>query len=264
MLIVGFVLLLAAGGMVWVLFNEKKKMALMESTETNTVDYLKELAKSMGEGVGSGALDYLTEVKGQVVCDRPLISELNETECVYYSMSVERKYEETYYEENEDGQRERRTRTSSDTVASNRRNARFMVEDATGRILVVPDGAKFIAEKVLSRFEPASGRSGQEIRFGSFAFTPRYQEGDRRTLGYQFEEEAIPTGRNIYIHGRATDKQGELCIESPAEKGQFIISVKSEEELARQGKSLSTGMTVGAVIAAIAGVICIVMGLIKG
>jgi hypothetical protein len=260
MLIVGIVLLLAAGGMVWMSFNEKKKMAMMESTETNTVDYLKELAQSMGEGVGSGALDYLTEVKGQVVCDRPLISELNETECVYYSMSVKRKYEETYYEENEDGQRERRTRTGSDTVASNRRNARFMVEDATGRIQVVPDGAKFIAEKVLSRFEPGSGG---EIRFGSFAFTPHFQEGDRRTLGYQFEEEAIPVGRNIYIHGRATDKQGELCIESPAEKGQFIISVKSEEELARKGKSMAIGMTVGAVIAAIAGVVLIIMGVMK-
>jgi len=263
MLIVGIVLLAAAGGLIWMSFNEKKKMAMMESTQTNTVDYLKELARSMGEGVGSGALDYLTEVKGRVVCDRPLVSELNETECVYYSMSVERKYEETYYTEDEDGRRERRTRTGSETVASNRRNARFEVEDATGRIQIVTDGANFIAEKVLSRFEPASS-SGREIRFGSFAFTPHFREGDRRTLGYQFEEEAIPVGRNIYIHGRATDKQGQLCIESPVEKGQFIISVKGEEELARQGKTKTTLMTVGAVVAAIAGVVCIIMGFVKG
>ncbi len=264
MLIVGFVLLIAAGGMIWVSFNEKKKMAMMESTETNTVEHLQALAQSMGEGVGTGALDYPTEVKGQVLTDRPLISELNETECVYYSMRVKRKYEETYYEENEDGQRERRTRTGSDTVSDNRRHVRFMLEDATGRIQVVPDGAKFIAEKVLSRFEPSSGRSGREIRFGSFAFTPHFREGDRRTLGYQFEEEAIPIGRNIYIHGRATDKQGELCLESPTEKGQFIISVKSEEELARKGKSTATGMMVGAVIAAIVGVVLIIMGFIQG
>ncbi len=260
MLIVGIVLILAAGVMVWVVFNEKKKMSMMESTETNTVEHLQALAQSMAEGVGSGSLDYLTEVKGQVVSDRPLISELSETECVYYSMSVKRKYEETYYEENEDGERERRTRTSSEAVSSNRRHARFMVEDATGRIQIVPDGAKFIAEKVLSRFEPGSGG---EIRFGSFSFTPHFGEGDRRTLGYQYEEEAIPVGRNTYVHGRATDKQGELCIESPAEKGQFIISVKSEEELARKGKSTVTGMTVGAVIAAIAGVVLIVMELMK-
>jgi len=264
MLIVGIVLLAAAGGMLWVSFNEKKKMAMMESTKTNTVEFLQSLAQSMDEGVGSGALDYLTEVKGRVVCDRPLVSELNETECVYYSMSVQRKYEETYYTEDEDGRRERRTRTGSETVASNRRDVRFMVEDATGRIQVVTDGADFIAEKVLSRFEPASAHSGREIRFGSFAFTPRFREGDRRTLGYQFEEKAIPIGRNIYIHGRATDKQGQLCIESPAEKGQFIISVKSEEELARKGKSMATGMTIGAVVAAVAGIVCIIMGFIKG
>ncbi len=264
MLIFGVVLLVAAGGMLWMSSNAKKKMAMMESTETNTVEHLQALSQSMSEGVGEGQLDFATEVKGRVVCDQPLVSELNETECVYYSMQVERKYEETYYEEDEEGRRERRTRTSSETVASNRRHARFMVEDATGRIEVVPDGAKFVAEKVLSRFESSSGESGREIRFGNFTFTPHFREGDRRTLGYQFEEEAIPVGRNIYIHGRATDKQGQLCIESPAESGQYIISVKSEEELARSGKSTATGMTIGAVIAAAAGVILIVLELVKG
>ena len=264
MLIFGVVLIIAAGGMLWVSSNAKKKMAMMEATETNTVEHLQALSQSMSEGVGEGQLDFGTEVKGRVVCDQPLISELNQTECVYYSMRVERKYEETYYEEDEEGRRERRTRTGSESVSSNRRHARFIVEDATGGIQVVPDGANFVAEKVLSRFEPSSGRSGREIRFGSFAFTPHFSEGDRRTLGYQFEEEAIPVGRNIYIHGRATDKQGQLCIESPVEKGQYIISVKSEEELARSGKSTATGMTVGAAIAAVAGVILIILGFIKG
>ncbi len=262
MWIAGLILIAISAVLVYLYRSQKSRLGVMQSTQTSQVQMLRELAQSMREGVGEGSLAYLTEVKGKVVCDEPLQSELGGVECVYYSMRIEREYEETYYENDQQGRRQRRTRTGSDTVAENQRSTPFLVDDTTGQIQIDPGGAEFVAEKVVSRFEPGGDSSGGEIRLGSFSLSLPSLSGDRRTLGYRFEEEAIPLGRNIYVLGEAVELNGELRLKQPGE-GQFIISLKGEEELMRDSQSSATWLLVGSIACVLIGVGLLVAGLLQ-
>jgi hypothetical protein len=87
--------------------------------------------------------------------------------------------------------------------------------------------------------------------------------GGRRTLGYKYEEQIVPVGKPIYVLGEASDAGGQLAIRKPTKKGtSFIVSLKSEEELTRSAAGTATGLTVGAAIAAVAGVIVALLDLL--
>jgi hypothetical protein len=266
MWIFGIVLLLVGGGLYFGGTLKKKKLDALQSTESASVKFLQTLAADMGESVGAGSFTYKATTKGKVVCDDPLTSELGQTACVHYDAKVERRYEETYYEQNSQGERERRTRTGSETVSGNKRSAPFYLDDGDGKIKVNPEGAEIVCEKVVSRYEPAQSMSGSSFRLGAFRLdlsTP-FSSGDRKTLGYNFEEKAIPVGAEVFVLGEVTDRHGELCIQRPTEKkDKFIISTKGQEALVRGLESEIKGMTIGGIACGVIGVILIIVGLIS-
>jgi len=207
----------------FVYISLRRKLELLTETQTRNVKSLAALEKK------DSHKPQLTEVKGTIICDNPLISELSQTACIYYNMQVVREYEETYHEKDSDGVTQQKTRTSTQTVASNERSTPFFVEDATGKIRVEPSGAKMIAEKVLSRYEKSDNR----LRIGNFIISPDFHREGQRVLGYRFEEHVIPLDRTIYVLGAVTESRNELCIVAPEERGKFIISLKGEAELTR-------------------------------
>ena len=227
-----------------------------------TAKALTDSASDVAREIGPGSFNQITEVKGKSVCDAPITSELAQKECVYYSMRITREYEEDYWDTDSQGRRTRRTRRSSDTVASNVRSTPFYVEDATGKIKVNPDGCVAVSEKALSKFERGERRTGRQ-KIGAFSIdfggiSPL--SGGRRTIGYRYEEDIIPLGRDLYVLGEATDKSGEVQIVKPGDKKKkFIVSLKSEEELIKSTKSASTGLMIGATVSAVAGAVVIVL-----
>ncbi|HEQ71669.1 MAG TPA: E3 ubiquitin ligase, partial [Spirochaetia bacterium] len=97
----------------------------------------------------------------------------------------------------------------------------------------------------------------------SFALSGLTMGAGTRTLGYRYEEEAIPVGKNLYVLGEAVDAGGELAIQKPADKkAKFIISVKSEEELVRKAQSSMTALWVIGAICGAAGVTVTVLSLL--
>lgn len=56
-------------------------------------------------------------------------------------------------------------------VAGNTRSVPFAVQDATGQIPVEPDGAHFVAEKVLWRFAQNSGHHSGVLRMGQWSLS---------------------------------------------------------------------------------------------
>jgi hypothetical protein len=256
--IIGAVLVLGALGLFLGSGSQKKKLLQIQGTETSTAKQLADLAADVGKEIGAGSFNQVSEVKGTIECARPLSSELSGTSCVYYSMSVTREYEETYWETDSQGNRQRRTRRGSESVASNSRSCAFEVRDATGTITVEPDGAKFVDEKVFSQFDAGAGGS---LSFGSFRFTVgSLLMGDRRTIGFRLEESAIPVGRQVYVLGEAVDTDGRLRIQKPAKKGAaFMVSLKSEEQLVKGAKGLSSGLRIAGIVAAAAGAVIIVL-----
>ena len=87
--------------------------------------------------------------------------------------------------------------------------------------------------------------------------------GGRRTLGYQFTERILPLNRRLYVLGAASDSSGELVIQKPREKGQFIISLKSEEELLKSSKSGMTWSLVGSIACFVIGIGCIILDVLN-
>jgi hypothetical protein len=262
LIIVGAVLVLAAVGMFFGSRGQARKLEQIRSVQTSTAAELADLAGSVGKEIGAGSFNQISEVKGTVECANPLVSELSQTQCVYYRMSVTREYEETYWETDDQGNRTQRTRRGSENVAGNTRSCAFMVRDATGTISVEPDGASFVDEKVFSQFEQ-SGDRGPARMFGSFNFDPGFysQASGRRTLGYKLEESAIPLGRPLYVLGEAVDSDGRLRIRKPDKKGAaFIVSLKSEEQLEKGAKSAAGGLKIAAIVCAVLGVAGVVLG----
>jgi hypothetical protein len=261
-IIIGAVLVLAAAGMILGSRGQERKLAQIKGVETSTAAELTELSASVAKEIGAGSFNQIVEVKGAIECSSPLISELSQTKCVYYRMSVTREYEETYWETDDKGNRTQRTRRGSESVAGNTRSVPFLVRDASGAIAVEPDGASFVDEKVFSQFEQGSGQ-GPARMFGSFSFDPGFfgQTAGRRTLGYKLEESAISIGRAVYVLGEAVDSDGRLRIRKPDKKGAaFIVSLKSEEQLVQGAKSAAKGLKIAAIVAASLGVAGIVLG----
>jgi hypothetical protein len=239
-----------------------EKIFQMKAAQTYKVSELNQEAKDVAEGLGeTGSYNKIVEVKGRSICDNPLTSELTQKKCVHYVYSITRKWEETYWDTDEHGHRQQKTREGSDTVAQNERSVPFYVQDSTGKIKVNSEGAEMIREKVYSQFQPGE-IGGTTIRIGHFSFSiPSITVGgNRRTIGYEYEESIVPVDRDIYVLGEAADTSGEVTLQKPGDKKKkFIISIKSEEELLRGLKGAKTAMLIGSVISGIAGVVVLVL-----
>jgi hypothetical protein len=264
-IIIGAFMALAGVGLYFGSQWQKRKLDAIQGTETSTAAELAETADSVAKEIGRGSFNQIAEVKGTIECDQPMESELSQTECIHYTMKVTREYEETYWDTDDKGNRRQKTRRGSETVADNTRSVAFFLRDSTGRIEVDPNGAALDTEKVFSEFQPGENQSNG-FQFGKFNFNPAAfaaLAGSKRTLGYRFEESAIPVGRSAYVLGEAVDSDGRLRIRKPEKKGaSFIISLKSEEQLVRGARSSAKGMLIAAVIAAILGVAGLVAGIV--
>jgi hypothetical protein len=252
MIIAAAVLFVASVVLYLIAASQGRKLAAMRGTQTSQAADLQQLAASVGKEIGAGAFAEATEVKGTVRCAQPLVSELAEVPCVYFAMKVTREYEETRWETDSNGNRQQRTARGSQVMAQNTRSVPFEVEDESGRIGVEPQGASFVAEKVLSRFDAGEAQMAG-LRVGRWAVSLGGLGEGRRTLGYRYEELAIPVDRPVYVLGEAADEGGTLRMRKAGAKGpgggRFIISVKSEEELTRGASRTAMVLRVTAIAA---------------
>jgi len=194
-------------------FRERRKAALIGRVPTS--------AAAAVAGMRPGQL---VEVAGTLRCAKPLKSELAGHPCAYFQARVERSYEH----DEQDANGGWRTEERSEALASAVRATPFFVEDGTGRVRVMPDGAEVDAQRVFDRFEerPPGGR----IRFGGAVVDVNY---GGRTLGYRYREEILPIDAPVYVLGTVEDGGG---IARPAQGTRgagFIISYRSEEALSR-------------------------------
>ncbi len=172
-------------------------------------------------------------VRGKIRVDEPLRSELTQQECVHYTMTVTREFEETIASRTSRGS-STRTKRGSESVASNTRSIPFRVEDESGSIAVDPHGAKIDAVEVLDDFRPGEYRQGVTT-YGGVSLAPRFRQGlgGRRTLGYRYSESVLPVNTTVLVVGAANDTTGEVTLRQPVDSGKkLIISSKTFEALA--------------------------------
>jgi hypothetical protein len=177
-------------------------------------------------------------------------------------MNVEERYEEQYEERDANGNTALKTRTGSNSVASNSRSVRFHVEDESGRILIDTEKAEIHPRQTMDRYEPFhAGRA--DLSIGAFSLSVGAPRSGRTVLGHNYSESVLPLNQRVYIIGEACDPDGELVIRNPREKGKpFIVSLKSEEEIVSSKESGVTGYLWGAIAAFVIGAALVVVGLI--
>ncbi len=270
LMIIGVIGLVGGGLLLWGRKSAQEKVAQLKTATPRTVAELQEMANEIAKDLGPGSYNEFVEVRGTIECSNPLVSELSGTECVYYRMSVDRKYEEEYEEYDEQEERTViRTRRSTENVANNTRSVPFLVRDDTGALEVLPDAADVDAEKVLDTFEPENQLmgGGMALTFGNFSMTMGGGRGwgaGTRTLGYELEEWVLPLGRQVYILGEASDSEGRLAIHKPSDKRKkFIITTRSKQALMQATEKKANLFFYGAIAAFVIGAGLVVGGLVQ-
>ncbi|MFL5801115.1 MAG: E3 ubiquitin ligase family protein [Roseiflexaceae bacterium] len=249
MFIVGILLLIAAAVCFFIARSQSGKLQAMNATDTYSAQLLHDLHAQVTSSLGADALAQPCEVEGVIECDAPLTTSLSRTVCVAYTRTVTREYEEDITETDSQGKTQTRTQRGSETVESEERHTNFWVRDATGRTQVDPEGADLDLVETSNHYDPAASPG----------------RGRARTLGQRSVEQALPIGTRVYVLGCAVDQQGQPTIaRSPRDpKARFIISRKSERELAQSAASWSRNLYYAAVGSGVVGLVLLVIGLVR-
>ena len=233
MVIIGCILIIIGGILFFVQKNQKTRAFSIKSARSATAAELIATAREIAQEIGGGNWRDYVKVRGAVQSDHPLMSDLKQTPCVYYTTKVVREYEETVTEKDANGNSVQKTQRGSETVSSNQQSCPFQLLDATGQITVNLDDAAIETVSVLNQFQPGEAPGGM-LSFGQFslALNSFQSHSPRRTLGYRYTESVLPIDRNVLVVGMVSDSAGAPEICKPLEKGQkFIVSLKSDEEL---------------------------------
>lgn len=177
----------------------------------------------------SGVFIGLVELSGTAESSSPLLSYLAEIPCVSFRWSVEEHWSRMVTEHYTDAKGRRRTRRRRKsgwrTVADGGQYQPFYLKDDCGVILVRPQGAKVedhcVFEETCSTCDPLYYQKGP-------AWAVSHSDHRRR-----FSEHAIPLHSNLYIIGRARERQDVVAPEIAADESapMFLISMRSEQQI---------------------------------
>ena len=257
----GIILLVVAAGAFFLARSQRARQRAFAGTERSGCGDLAQLAQSVSAEVGAGSFRQACEIggKAQPGPGGPLTAPISGQPCVWYRATVtHRSWRNVKTGSGEHRRTERRE--ENDVVSDEMSQAPLLVDDGSGQVLVDPRGADVDHPEVsFDRFEPHTGGEQGGTEISAFGITVR-TGSDGGTLGFHRREQIIRPGRVLYVLGEVRDASGTLELGKPSEKGRFVISSRTEEELTSSaGKTATIAQTVAAV-AGVAGVALIVIG----
>lgn len=230
--LLGIVLAPSAAFLFWGWHASRRDMSLMRATETTPAAEVAKLAP------GS-----LVEVKGHLRCPEPLTGDLSKRPCAHFVASIERDYEILEYDPSRKASY-RVKRTACELA--NEMCAPFEIEDASGRVRVLPEGAIIEGVAAVDRHESHAAEAERP---------QAAKPGEELTLARRYKEMHLPLDKEIYVLG-VVGEGGSICApRNGAKRQRFLISVNTEEartmELGNRGKwmlGLGLACLVGAVV----------------
>ena len=182
----------------------------------------KRLSEALPTSRALGVFIGLVEIKGAAECDRPLTSRLADAICVHYEWSVEEQWERE--ERDSDG----KSKTSSGWTNVGKGNATvpsFYVKDATGAILVHPQGADMDPATILNR----TCRPDDPLYYGKGPHADIADSTGRR----RFVEKAIRLHGPAYVIGKARARKDIVAAEIAQDENAalFLVSGRSESDV---------------------------------
>ncbi len=250
MIIAGIIFLVVAVICFFVARSNANSLAEMNATDTYTAQLLGEVYKKVADSIGADALAQPCEVAGSIECSTPLTAPISKNPCVAYSYTQTREYEERVTKTNDAGKQETTVERRSEQLKSEERRVNFYVRDATGRTLVLPEGAELDLAESGNRFDTVQ----------------QPWSGLTHPLGLRHVEQSLAPGTSVYILGCVVDHKGIPAItRHPTDANhRFMVSRRSERELADSAAAWARYMNYAAIGAGVLGLILTVLGLIVG
>ena len=213
----------------------------------------KRLLQNLPTSKTTGVFIGLVELKGTAESEAPLRSHLAEIDCVHHHWSVQEHWSRTVTESytDSDGKSQTRTRHESGwkTVDSGGGTSPFYLQDDVGAVLVRPDGAKLEPAPV---FNQTCNRS-DPLYYAKGPATSIMDSDHRR----RFTESAIPLHHDVYVVGRAREREDMVAPEIAADTNaaMFLISTKSEDQVTSGFAFSAWGWTLFGLILTVASLI---------
>jgi hypothetical protein len=239
MIIAGAILLGLALGAFFVERSQRKRLGLLESTDTVACNAAVE--GQVCEVVG----------RAQPYEGKPLTAPASGRPCVWYRHQVTQHWEE--WDRDSDGDRVRRDRsrviedkTSIDEV--------FVLRDDAGQIFVNPQDAD--VDKPVKSF--SERRDVNNFRGGALDVLVSALD-HKMDEELEVEEWIIAPDEELYVRGKPFKAEIGLVMVNP-DDGHYLISTRSEEQLAGAAKKWQLAAMIVGAIAAVAGVALLVAG----
>lgn len=178
-----------------------------------------------------------------------LRSPVTERECAWYQLTIS----ERIREQSDDS-----TSESEKVVSQESSVDPILVADDSGTMFIEPDRASVDRGlETHNRLGPPPTAATSQVSFGKFTINLSNTNG---VIGIRTREVIIPIGAEVYVLGGAYDRDGNGIIAAPRD-GQFIISLRSAEELAKHARrnalllsGLAGAITVVGVLFVVAGI----------
>lgn len=255
MLIAGVVLLVLAVGAFVIARVQRAAARRATATETLGCGDLASLSADVAAEVGAGSFRQRCEVVGAAEPgpDGVLLAPESGLEAVWTRTKLVHEFWEMQ-EREVDGHRRRERREREEVVSDLSSQTPFVVDDGSGTVLVHPKRAKIDEpEEVLDRFEPAPAQGSSEGLSGVLSALLR-SGADSGTLGFRHQEWIIRPGTRLYVQGEVQDGDGSLRFDAPQDKGSFLISTRSEEEIVSDALDTAYLATIVGAVLAVVGV----------
>jgi hypothetical protein len=250
MIFFGILFIVIAIGCFFAARGQSGRLRAMSAADTFSSQMLQELYNQVVPTLGGEALAQVCEVAGVIEADAALSAPLSGKACIAYTRTVTREYEEDVTSTDSEGKTSTTVARHSETVENNQQRMRFFVRDTTGRVLIDPEQANLDLIETTNRFDPAQSKPGERTR----------------TLGYRYQEQALPIGAQVYVLGCAVDGGDQPMIaRSPRDlKQPFMISRRSERELTTAATSAARKLYYVAGGSGVVGLVLLILGLVRG
>lgn len=237
--IVGAIVLFGISSLLTVGFvNTTRRQKRLYLTESLSAGTLTALHKAATDAAGPNSFARMVDVSGVAAAGPSglLTAELSRKPCVWHSHVVLRRYVETVT----DAQGKDSRQTREETVSELRPETPFTVRGADGTVLVVPTVAVDSAEKVLDEFKEDVAGSG---------------------TGTVRREWLLAEGTQIFVHGEAADRDGQLAIREPDGADKLEITTRTEAQVLTGMRKSSRFLLIAMAVIDLVGVALLVVGL---
>jgi len=181
----------------------------------------------------------------------PVTAPLTSTPCVWYRTRTSVRTRRT----TRDSDGNTRTTQNDRTLSEETSDTAFALRDATGTVVVDPRGATIDQPReVADRFE--RGAPNVSVRLGPITIG-----GDGDVIGYRYEEWVIREGDPLYVLAGAYGDGARGEVRAPR-AGEYLISLRSEEDLVSSAGRWSTIFGVAAGVLGVAAVVLAVLGIV--